>query len=182
MARVRRHILNAAEAEELLKSRYQIINVWRPIKRPAIDFSLAVIDWRSLHPEDLVKVDLMYPKRKERNDGNDCGKDVLADPSSIDSTEDYEPRGEQYVLAPNHTHKFFYVKDMTPDEVLFIKCFDLRSQGQPGGTDGVAGLAPHTAFVVGETEHRSEVSGFLRVDSAYRVTVHENLIFTLKTC
>lgn len=131
-ARVRRHVPDAAEAEELLKGRYQIINVWRPIGHPASDFPLAVIDWRSLQPEDLVKVNLMYPKHKEGDDGDDCGKEVLADPSSIDSTEGYEPRGEQFVLVPNDSHRFFFVKDMTPDEVMFIKCFDSRSQGQPG--------------------------------------------------
>ena len=43
--RVRRH-LPAEEAEELLKGRYQIINVWRPIENPASDFPLAVIDWK----------------------------------------------------------------------------------------------------------------------------------------
>ncbi|CAG8380582.1 unnamed protein product [Penicillium salamii] len=59
--RVRRHIPEA-EAEELLKGRYQIINVWRPIENPASDFPLAVIDWRSLRPSDLVKVNLLYPK------------------------------------------------------------------------------------------------------------------------
>lgn len=52
--RVRRH-LPADEAEELLKGRYQIINVWRPIENPASDFPLAVIDWRSSEPSDFVK-------------------------------------------------------------------------------------------------------------------------------
>lgn len=39
------------------------------------------------------------------------------------------------------------MKDMTPDEAMFIKCFDSASQGQPGGLDGVAALTPHTAFI-----------------------------------
>lgn len=33
-----------------------------------------------------------------------------------------------------------------PDEAMLIKCFDSRSQGQPGGIDGIAGWAPHSAF------------------------------------
>lgn len=36
---------------------------------------------------------------------------------------------------------------MTPDEVMFIKCFDSRSEGQPNGRKGLAALTPHTAFV-----------------------------------
>ena len=147
-ARVRRHIRDPAQAEKLLKGRYQIINVWRPIGYPASEFPLAVIDWRSVQPEDLVKVDLMYPKRERGpDDVDDAGKEVLADPKTLDSIEGYEPRGELYVIAPNSGHRFFYVKDMTPEEAMFIKCFDSRGQGQPGGIEGVSGLAPHTAFV-----------------------------------
>lgn len=62
-ARVRRH-LPKEEAEELLKGRYQIINVWRPIENAASDFPLAVIDWRTTTEKDFIPVDLMYPRGK----------------------------------------------------------------------------------------------------------------------
>ncbi|OLN83730.1 hypothetical protein CCHL11_08719 [Colletotrichum chlorophyti] len=143
--RVRRH-LPAEEAEELLKGRYQIINVWRPIGHPASDFPLAVVDWRTTEPQDLVAVDLLYPKRVDADD-DDRGKEVLPDPTSAESTEGYEPKGETYSVAPNERHKLYYAKDMTPDEAMFIKCFDSRSEGQPGGKKGVASYTPHTAFV-----------------------------------
>ncbi|VUC25561.1 unnamed protein product [Clonostachys rosea] len=143
--RVRRH-LPAEDAEQLLKGRYQIINVWRPIENPATDFPLAVIDWRTTSPEDLVKVGLLYPKREDPTDKDDRGKEVLPDPTKAQSTEGYEVRGETWAIKPNEKHKFYYMKDMTPDEAMFIKCFDSRSQGQPGGKDGLAGLTPHTAF------------------------------------
>ncbi|KIV98085.1 hypothetical protein PV10_01773 [Exophiala mesophila] len=148
--RVRRH-LPADEAEELLKGRYQIINVWRPIQNPASDFPLAVIDWRSTKPEDFVKVDLLYPKRSEDNDdGDDRGKEVLPDPNSATSTDGYEIKGETYGVQPNENHRFFYYKDMTPDEVMFIKCFDSYSQVN-GGKKGLADSTPHTAFVDPQT-------------------------------
>ncbi|CAI6099838.1 hypothetical protein V2G26_004571 [Clonostachys chloroleuca] len=143
--RVRRH-LPAEDAEELLKGRYQIINVWRPIENPASDFPLAVIDWRTTSPEDLVKVGLLYPKREDSTDNDDRGKEVLPDPTKAQSTEGYEVRGETWAIKPNEKHKFYYMKDMTPDEAMFIKCFDSRSQGQPGGKEGLAALTPHTAF------------------------------------
>ena len=151
--RVRRH-LPAEEAEELLKGRYQIINVWRPIQNVASDFPLAVVDWRSTSPSDLVKVDLLYPKRDTTNgvdDSDDRGKEQLPDPTSASSTNGYEVKGETFGVVPNDNHKFFYYKDMTPEEVMFIKCFDSRSQVHSGGKQGLADYTPHTAFVDPQT-------------------------------
>ncbi|KAI9691993.1 MAG: hypothetical protein M1820_009611 [Bogoriella megaspora] len=146
-ARVRRH-LPAEEAEELLKGRYQIINVWRPIENPASDYPLAVVDWRSTLPSDFIPVDLMYPKRVDSplND-DDRGREKLPDPSTYDSAEGYEVRGETLGVAPNPEHKFYYMKDMTPDEVMLLKCFDSRGEGMPGGWEGEAVRTPHTAFI-----------------------------------
>jgi len=152
--RVRRH-LPADEAEELLKGRYQIINVWRPIENPASDYPLAVIDWRSTKPEDFVKVDLLYPKRADSvTDDDDRGKEVEPDPNSISSTEGYEVKGETYAVQPNDSHKFYYMKDMTPDEVMMLKCFDSYGEDAKGDGQGRKGLAvrtPHTAFVDPQT-------------------------------
>ncbi|CAD6571834.1 MAG: hypothetical protein CYPHOPRED_004594 [Cyphobasidiales sp. Tagirdzhanova-0007] len=146
--RVRRH-LPESEAEELLKGRYQLINVWRPIGHPASDHPLAVIDWRSTTPADLVAVDLLYPKREAAGhllDDDDRGKETLPDPESAQSTEGYEVKGETYSVAPSEKHQFFYYKDMTPNEVMFIKCYDAHSEGRPAGRKGIAALTPHTAF------------------------------------
>lgn len=147
-ARVRRHVPDQDEVERLLSKRYQLVNVWRPIGHAASDFPLAVVDWRTTDPEDLIAVDLLYPKREtEDDDGDDRGKELRPDPTLASSTEGYEVKGETYSIAPNDKHQFYYCKDMQPDEVMFIKCFDSRSQGQPGGKTGVAGLTPHTAFI-----------------------------------
>lgn len=143
--RVRRH-LPADEAEQLLKGRYQIINVWRPIGHAASDFPLAVVDWRSTKPEDFIKVDLLYPTRQDGDDGDDRGKETVPKGLDNSNTDGYEVKGETYGVAPSDNHKFFYMKDMTPDEAMFIKCFDSRSQNV-GGVKGLAGMTPHTAFV-----------------------------------
>lgn len=142
--RVRRHVTAPEEAEELLKGRYQIINVWRPIQNPASDTPLAVIDWRSMDPSDFVKVDLLYPKDWAE------GKEKTQDPNSEQSTDGYEVKGEVYNIAPNEKHRFYYVKDMRPDEAMFLKCFDSRSQTMTG-TSGIAHGAGHTAFVDPQT-------------------------------
>lgn len=187
-ARVRRH-LPAEEAEELLKGRYQIINVWRPIGHAASDFPLAVIDWRSARAGDFVRVDLMYPDRERKgsseptqkqeqqpsseSDGSarsegdsddDRGKEELPDPSNHYSTVGYSVKGETFGITPSPEHRFWYMKDMTPEEAMFIKCFDSRSEwmglkdwaGQVGedgrnGTKGLAHGTPHTAFIDPET-------------------------------
>ncbi|KFY21515.1 hypothetical protein V491_02978 [Pseudogymnoascus sp. VKM F-3775] len=141
--RVRRHAPEN-EVDDLLKGRYQIINVWRPIETPASDFPLAVIDGRSMDPSDFVKADLLYPKN-----ASETG-DVLADPSSGTSTEGYEVAGEQYVIAPSEKHRFHYFKDMTPDMAMFIKCFDSESELMTG-KPGIAHGSGHTAFVDPQT-------------------------------
>ena len=146
-ARVRRH-LPKDEVDELLAGRYQIINVWRPIENPATDMPLAVIDWRSTEPDDFIPVDLMYPKRPDSAIGDDDrGLERLPEKESWYSTDGYEVRGETLGVEAKDRHQFCYVKDMTPDEVMFLKCFDSRGQGMPGGRDGLAVRTPHTAFV-----------------------------------
>ncbi|KXT09635.1 hypothetical protein AC579_3135 [Pseudocercospora musae] len=144
--RVRRHL--GDEAEELLKGRYQIINVWRPISHPASDFPLAVVDWRSTEPADFIPVDLMYPKRADSvADDDDRGKEILPDPNSMDSTAGYEVKGETLGVRANTNHKFYYQKDMTPDEVMLLKCYDSFGNDEPMGKKGIAVRTPHTAFV-----------------------------------
>ncbi|KAH8810709.1 hypothetical protein F5884DRAFT_749116 [Xylogone sp. PMI_703] len=145
-ARVRRH-LPADEAEELLKGRFAIINVWRPIQHPASDFPLAVIDWRSTKPEDFIKVDLLYPKRSPNDDGDDRGKEKLPDEQKLNSAEGYEAKGETYAVAPSEGHKFYYMKDMTPEEVMLLKCYDSFGEGEVNGKKGLAARTPHTAFI-----------------------------------
>ncbi|KAL5117183.1 hypothetical protein ACEQ8H_004871 [Pleosporales sp. CAS-2024a] len=149
-ARVRRH-LPAEEADQLVNGRYQIINVWRPIEHPASDTPLAVVDWRSTSPEDFIATDLLYPKRADSLDLDDRGKEVLPDPNNYTSTDGYEVKGETMGVAPNDKHQFYYQKDMTPDEVLLLKCFDSWGEGMPNGKKGIAVRTPHTAFTDSNT-------------------------------
>ncbi|CAG8169269.1 unnamed protein product [Penicillium olsonii] len=137
--RVCRH-LPEDEAKELLCGRYQIVNIWRPIQAPASDFPLAVIDWRSTRPSNYVKVDLLYPRNFQD------GREMAPDPDSAQSTEGYEVKGEQYAIAPDERHRFYYVKDMAPEEVMLIKCFDSRSYTMTGGQTNIAHAACHSAF------------------------------------
>jgi hypothetical protein len=92
--RVREHVPD--EADELLKGRVQVINVWRPIVGPLEDSPLAVCDATSIRFEDLVPSDLVYPHRV----------------------------GETYSVKYNPDHQWFYVPQMQSDEALLLKCSD----------------------------------------------------------
>jgi hypothetical protein len=56
--------LLGADAEELLRGRVQVINLWRPIlDEPLRDAPLAVCDSRTVESDDLVPSDLVYRER-----------------------------------------------------------------------------------------------------------------------
>ncbi|KAJ3203071.1 hypothetical protein HDU82_006871 [Entophlyctis luteolus] len=145
VARVRRH--TGADADTLLQTRFQIVNVWRPIAHPATDLPLALVDWRSTKESDFVGVDLLYPERQLAD-----GVEVLPDSQTLGSTDGYKVVGETFSVRPSDDHRFFYLKDMRPNEVAFIKCYDSRSEWEErGGVAGIARGTPHTAFVDPET-------------------------------
>jgi hypothetical protein len=53
---------SGAEAEELLKHRFGIVNVRRPICRPLLDLPLALCDAQTFTDDDLIASDLVYPR------------------------------------------------------------------------------------------------------------------------
>nr|ANM86433.1 hypothetical protein [Cladonia uncialis subsp. uncialis]AUW31030.1 hypothetical protein [Cladonia uncialis subsp. uncialis] len=89
------------DADALLKTRYQIINVWRPIKQIFKD-PLTVAEAHSVPESDLLPRGLIYPDR----------------------------RGETLTVRPNKGHKWRYLHGQTPEEVLLIKCFDSKVDGR----------------------------------------------------
>lgn len=93
-ARVRHHL--GDEAEELLKGRYRIVNVWRPLNGPVYASPLAVADSASVRDEDLVGVEHRYPDRT----------------------------GETAAVKYNNSQKWYYWSGMENHERLFLKCFD----------------------------------------------------------
>jgi len=151
-ARARRHISDQAEVERVLNSgvRYQIINVWRAIGHPATDRPLALVDYRTTVPADLVATDLLYPIRPDGDDRDDHSAEEAGDREKAQDTTGYEVRGETFAVAPSDKHQFWYAKDATPDEAVLIKCFDSHAEIH-GGKKGVAAYTPHTSFDDPET-------------------------------
>jgi hypothetical protein len=98
--RVREHL--PQEADELLKGRVQVINLWRPIRGPVRDAPLAMCDGQTVAPDDLVASDLIYPNRN----------------------------GETYSVRFNPNHRWYYIPEMTADEALLLKCYDSATDGR----------------------------------------------------
>ncbi|KAK1509175.1 uncharacterized protein CCOS01_15691 [Colletotrichum costaricense] len=99
MNQVKRHL--GEEAPRLLQSRFQVINVWRPIKTIYKD-PLAVCDSHSVLDTDILPVKLIYP-------------DWVGEPCTI---------------LPNSRHRWYYKSFQTPEEVMLIKCYDWKADGR----------------------------------------------------
>ena len=100
--RVRDLVEDPAEAEARLQKRFAVVNIWRPIRGPVQDKPLAVLDARSMGPNDFVATDLVYRDRT----------------------------GEIYSVHHRPTHRWYYVSEMRPDEALLLKCYDSATDGR----------------------------------------------------
>ncbi|KAF2730112.1 hypothetical protein EJ04DRAFT_586812 [Polyplosphaeria fusca] len=85
------------DAHALVKKRFQIINVWRPIETILKD-PIAVADANTVPDDDLVGA------RMVENDFD----------------------GESWVVKHSPKHRWYYKHRMSPEEVLLIKCFDSK--------------------------------------------------------
>jgi hypothetical protein len=90
------------EADELLKKRFAVINVWRPTRGPVEEAPLAVCDAQSMAPSDLVAMDLIYTDRV----------------------------GEIQSLRFDADHRWLYFPNMQANEVMLLKCYDSADDGR----------------------------------------------------
>ncbi|KAK3694386.1 hypothetical protein B0T22DRAFT_402970 [Podospora appendiculata] len=87
----------ADEADELLSRRWQIINIWRPLKTVYKD-PLAFADARSVDDRDLVAASIIFTRTDRRL--------------------------ESWTVKASPLHRWYYKYAQQPDEVVLIKCFD----------------------------------------------------------
>jgi len=78
------------EAEELLKHRFAINNLWRPISGPVLESPLTLCDAQSLSEENLIASDLKYPDRT----------------------------GETYSITYNPSQRYYYFPKMQANEAV----------------------------------------------------------------
>lgn len=94
IARVHYHM--GDEAPELLKGRYRLINVWRPLNGPVVSSPLAYADSRSVPDDDIVGVEHRYPHRT----------------------------GETAGVKYTEKGRWHYLSGMENDERILLQCFD----------------------------------------------------------
>jgi hypothetical protein len=90
------------EAEDLLKRRFAIIQVWRPIRHPVETDPLAICDARSVAFDDFVISERRYPNRV----------------------------GQTYAVTYNPAHKWYWFPLMRRDEALVFKVYDSARDGR----------------------------------------------------
>jgi hypothetical protein len=104
------------EADELLKHRFAIVQVWRPINKPIVSNPLAICEARTLATGDLIASERRYPDRV----------------------------GETYQIAYNPDHEWFYFPRMNRDEALVFKVFESRTDGRARFTAHTSFEDPNT--------------------------------------
>lgn len=113
-----------SQADAILGSgrRWQIINLWRPIRTIYKD-PLAVAAAHSIPEGDLIEAKVIYTKQPPPLNEN-----------------------RTWTILPNEKHEWYYKNEQKSDEVLLIKCFDSKVE------EGLARRAPHCAFKDPERE------------------------------
>jgi hypothetical protein len=104
------------EAEELLKHRFAIIQVWRPIRYPVETHPLAIADARSVSFDDFIISERRYPNRV----------------------------GQTYAIAYNPKHKWFWFPRQARNEALVFKVYDSAKDGRARWTAHTAFDDPTT--------------------------------------
>jgi hypothetical protein len=90
------------EADELLKRRFAIVQVWRPIRHPVETMPLAICDARSIAFKDFVISERRYPNRI----------------------------GQTYAITYNPEHRWYWLPLMRRDEALVFKVYDSSKDGR----------------------------------------------------
>ncbi len=90
------------EADALLRRRFAIIQVWRPIRHPVESFPLAICDARSVAFEDFIISERRYPNRV----------------------------GQTYATVYNSAHKWFWFPRMRREEAIVFKVYDSLKDGR----------------------------------------------------
>lgn len=90
------------EAEELLKHRFAVVQVWRPINKPVEREPLAIADARTIGLAEIVPSARIYPDR----------------------------RGEVFHCGYNPDHRWYYFPKMQRNEAMVFKCYDSEKDGR----------------------------------------------------
>ena len=103
------------EAETLLRGRFAIIQVWRPINHPVESHPLAICDAQTVRPETLVVNERHYQDRV----------------------------GQTYAITYDPAQRWYWFPHMRPDEALVFKVYESLRDGRARWTAHTAFADPH---------------------------------------
>lgn len=89
------------DAERLLRGRFAIVQVWKPLRDAVLDTTLAMADATTVSPNDLVPSYLVYPDRV----------------------------GEVLGVRYNPNQRWYYYPDLKSNQAYLFKCFDSKKEG-----------------------------------------------------
>jgi hypothetical protein len=89
------------EADALMRRRFAIVQVWRPLRYPVETFPLAICDAQSLAGADLVVSERRYPGRI----------------------------GQTYAITYNPAHRWYWFPRLRREEALVFKVYDSLRDG-----------------------------------------------------
>jgi len=104
------------EADELLKRRFAIVQVWRPIRHPVETFPLAIANAKSISDDDLVISERRYPDRV----------------------------GQTYAITYNPAHEWYWFPRQRREEAIVFKVYDSLKDGRARWTAHTAFEDPTT--------------------------------------
>ena len=90
------------EAEQLLRGRFAVIQVWRPINHPVESHPLAICDAQTVKPETLVVNERRYPDRV----------------------------GQTFAITYDPDQRWYWFPRMRPDETLVFKVYESLRDGR----------------------------------------------------
>jgi len=91
-------LLGQKRAEDYQQGQFGFVNVWRPLVQSITSSPLGFIRPTSMAAEDWTTIELIYPDRQ----------------------------GQILGVAENPDHEWFYLSNMTPDEVAIFNVYDNR--------------------------------------------------------
>jgi len=103
-----------AEAEALLRGRFAIIQVWRPINNPVESHPLAICDAQTVRPQSLVVNERRYQDRV----------------------------GQTYGITYDPGQRWYWFPHMRPDEALVFKVYESLTDGRARWTAHTAFADP----------------------------------------
>lgn len=115
------HALSRGDSQTSYSSEFAIINAWRPVRGPVRAMPLAVCNASTVREDDFV----------------------------VANTSNASEAQQIFISLFSSRHRWFYIPEMLPSEILLFNSFNPRAAGSP--------FTFHAAAVLGENHSQLEI-------------------------